>query len=139
MSRSTEKSDIARLPLISSRPSVLETSIGYSDKTSDQIRAYLASVRATESELEERHVHAHALIEHIAAICERQGDPYSTPSGLLNAEDAGEILRFIANVRPLDPANFWNTPEDVPNPACGYVILLQLVVESIEPPEAAHA
>jgi hypothetical protein len=102
----------------------------YSDRTSDRLRAYLASVRPLRGFAEgAEYQRGRALIERIAMS---MGDiEHDWPSFRLSTAQCADVLRFVFESEPLEPRAWWADPTDAPSHVCGYVMVLGCVEKNL--------
>jgi hypothetical protein len=106
---------------------------GYSDATTDRLRAYLASVRPRggtvylDAEIEQQPRRGRPLVERLA----KSSSGADLPDLPLSAGECADILAFMASVEPVDPRTWWSDPSDAPSHVCGFAILLGALEQSM--------
>jgi hypothetical protein len=105
----------------------------YSERTSDRLRAYLASVRPLGDVADiaegDEYQRGRGLIERMALS---MGDAeHDWPSLRLSAAQCADVLRFVSQSEPLEPRAWWADPPDAPSHVCGYEMVLGCVEKSL--------
>lgn len=115
-----------------SRPIRLQTAPGYTDRTADRLRAYLASVRPlrgvagiAESDEYQR---GRALIESMALAAGRADE---WPSLRLSVAQCADVLHFVYESEPVNARAWWSDPTEAPSHVCGYLMALGCVEGSL--------
>jgi hypothetical protein len=106
--------------------------IGYTDDTAPRIRAYLASMRplrGSEGDIhyEDSYQRGRSLIERLAL----SAHDTDSPTLRLSAEQCADVLHFIANSEPLEPATWWRDPKEAPSHVVGFMIIVNALKDSL--------
>lgn len=103
---------------------------GYSDDTAPRIRAYLASMRPLlgggAADSEEYH-RGRSLIERLALSARGEDAPILA----LSRSQCADVLHFIWRSEPIEPAGWWEDPEDAPSHVVGFDFVLQALESSL--------
>jgi hypothetical protein len=106
--------------------------VGYSEKTSARIYAYLASVRPLSGCADigegQDFQRGRALIERMAMSARGM----SSPTLVLSAPHCADVLRFISQTEPLEPQDWREDPEDAPCHVVGLHFVLETLARSLE-------
>lgn len=91
-----------------------------SEGTAERIRAFLSSVRPIEDiGIDYGYISGRDAIEGLAASCPG-GAGADRPTLQLTTQQAANVVEFLWESRPRQPATWWAEPTDGPNHVCGW-------------------
>jgi hypothetical protein len=103
---------------------------GYSDRTADAVRAYLASMRPLKGcdfFDDKSYWTGRMLIERIALSAKGE----DAPQLKLSVRECADVLRFIHSPAPVKRWNWWRDPPVAPSHLVGFVMVLQAIEDSL--------
>lgn len=103
---------------------------GYSERTGDRIRAFLASMRPLDGSGagDDKEYHrGRSLIERLALSATEEDDPTLR----LGAAQCADVLNYLGRSEPIEERDWWKDPRNAPNHVIGYEMVLRALERSL--------
>lgn len=133
--RKTRSATATTIPATPKSATVAQLGSEYSERTTDRILAWLGSLESIFPDDPDQDAYARSIVYRIARSANNEDD---RPKLKLTADEAAEVLRFMAQATPADPAIWWEDPMDAPSRVCGFQAVLFSIIESIDPARTAQ-